>query len=161
MVAWAHNGRDAQETRRFRPAIDKRNLFALGFIAAQSRHSTGTAVDLTLIRLPPQPADRFDPATRYGACTGPASQRAPDNSIDMGTGFDAAVPVDGLIDGAQRTGVPLDVLDLSGEDAPAAYRHALVLSRPDRHVAWRGDCLPDDVEALLSRISGHAVTVEA
>jgi 2-polyprenyl-6-methoxyphenol hydroxylase-like FAD-dependent oxidoreductase len=75
--------------------------------------------------------------------------------------FDAAVPVDGLIDGAQRTGVPLDVLDLSGEDAPAAYRHALVLSRPDRHVAWRGDCLPDDVEALLSRISGHAVTVEA
>ncbi|HET9714845.1 MAG TPA: M15 family metallopeptidase [Pseudolabrys sp.] len=88
MVAWAHNGRDAQETRRFHPAIDKRNLFALGFIAAQSRHSTGTAVDLTLIRLPPQPADRFDPATRYGACTGPASQRAPDNSIDMGTGFD-------------------------------------------------------------------------
>ena len=25
---------------------------------------------------------------RYGPCTGPAAQRAPDNSLDMGTGFD-------------------------------------------------------------------------
>jgi D-alanyl-D-alanine dipeptidase len=33
-------------------------------------------------------AARFDPAARYGPCSGPASRRAPDNSIDMGTGFD-------------------------------------------------------------------------
>ena len=53
--------------------------------------------------------------------------------------FDKAVPVDGIVESARRAGVPLDVLDLSGEDLPGAYRHALVLSRPDRHVAWRGD----------------------
>lgn len=88
MMAWAHDGNDDTTTRRFYPAVHKRNLFALGFIAAQSRHSTGTAVDLTLVKLPVAPAPRFDPAARYGPCTGPATQRAPDNSIDMGTGFD-------------------------------------------------------------------------
>ena len=88
MEAWAHDGADAEATRRFYPALAKRNLFALGFIAEHSRHSTGTAIDLTLIRLPETPAARFDPAARYGPCTGPAAKRAPDNSLDMGTGFD-------------------------------------------------------------------------
>ena len=88
MEAWAHDGNDSEATRRFYPALHKRNLFALGYIAAQSKHSTGTTVDLTLIRLPAAPVPRFDPAARYGPCTGPASKRAPDNSIDMGTGFD-------------------------------------------------------------------------
>jgi D-alanyl-D-alanine dipeptidase len=41
-----------------------------------------------LIRRPAAAAAAFDPAARYGPCTGPAAKRAPDNSIDMGTGFD-------------------------------------------------------------------------
>jgi len=88
MAEWAHDGNDSELTRRFYPSLHKRNLFALGYIAAQSRHSTGTTVDLTLIRLPPAPAPRFDPEVRYGPCTGPAARRAPDSSIDMGTAFD-------------------------------------------------------------------------
>jgi len=88
MAAWSHDGEDSVATRRFYPSLHKRNLFALGYIAAQSRHSTGTAIDLTLIRLPATPAPRFDPAASYGACTGPVARRAPDNSIDMGTAFD-------------------------------------------------------------------------
>ena len=52
MEAWAHDGNDSEATRRFYPALHKRNLFALGYIAAQSKHSTGTTVDLTLVRLP-------------------------------------------------------------------------------------------------------------
>ena len=88
MAEWAHDGNDSELTRRFYPSLHKRNLFALGYIAAQSRHSTGTTVDLTLIRLPAAPAQRFDPETRYGPCTGPAARRAPDTGIDMGTAFD-------------------------------------------------------------------------
>ena len=88
MEAWAHDGDDSASTKRFYPDLSKRNLFRLGFIAAQSKHSTGTTVDLTLIRLPAAPAKAFDRAAHYGACTGPAAKRAPDNSIDMGTGFD-------------------------------------------------------------------------
>jgi zinc D-Ala-D-Ala dipeptidase len=88
MAAWAHDGDDNEATRRFYPALHKRNLFALGYIAAQSRHSTGTTVDLTLIKLPAAQAPRFDPLARYGSCIGPVAKRAPDNSIDMGTSFD-------------------------------------------------------------------------
>jgi len=92
MEAWAQNskpdGNDSEATKRFYPALPKRNLFRLGFIAAQSKHSTGTTVDLTLVKLPAAPAPAFDPAARYGPCTGPAAKRAPDTGIDMGTGFD-------------------------------------------------------------------------
>jgi D-alanyl-D-alanine dipeptidase len=91
MAAWSQDnkpGGNDDLTRRFYPALAKRNLFALGFISPQSKHSTGTTVDLTLIRLPETPAAPFNPAARYGPCTAPVGKRAPDNSVDMGTGFD-------------------------------------------------------------------------
>ena len=88
MESWARDAEDSEATKRFYPALRKRNLFALGYIAAQSKHSTGTTVDLTLIELPATTAAHFDPAARYGPCTGPTAKRAPDNSVDMGTGFD-------------------------------------------------------------------------
>ena len=84
---WAKSAGDGA-TKRFYPALEKRNLFAQGYIAAHSRHSTGTAVDLTLVRLGAPPATAFDRNAVYGPCTEPAAQRAPDNAIDMGTGFD-------------------------------------------------------------------------
>lgn len=59
-----------------------------------------------------------------------------------------------LVDAAERRGVPLTVLDASSSDLPSAYRHAFVLSRPDQHVAWRGDRIPDDPLALVDRIRG-------
>jgi D-alanyl-D-alanine dipeptidase len=93
MARWANDGARDNPTKRFFPALEKRTLFAYGYIAAQSAHSTGTAIDLTLIKLPaPPPPPPYDPAARYGACTGPATSRAPDTSIDMGTGFDCFDP---------------------------------------------------------------------
>lgn len=86
MARWAHDGR-ADGAKRFYPNNDKSQLFALGYIAGYSRHSSGTAVDLTLIGKN-APVAAFDPAARYGACTEPVSVRAPDNSLDMGTGYD-------------------------------------------------------------------------
>jgi D-alanyl-D-alanine dipeptidase len=87
-VRWAKDGARASPTKRFFPALEKRTLFTQGYIAAQSAHSTGTALDLTIIQLPAAAPAIYDPAARYGACTGPAAARAPDNSLDMGTGFD-------------------------------------------------------------------------
>lgn len=92
MAAWSQDGHDQMPTKRFFPNIDKRNLFALGYIARRSRHSTGTAIDLTLIEKNAGPATAFDPAASYGACTAPRAARAPDNSIDMGTGYDCLDP---------------------------------------------------------------------
>ena len=86
---WAR-GKDAPgaPTKRFYPQTDKLRLFSLGYIAAHSAHSTGNAVDLALVprEAPPPPA--YDAHARYGACIGPAKQRAPDAALDFGTGFD-------------------------------------------------------------------------
>ena len=86
MWRWANEAGGG--AKRFYPHVAKNELFAQGYIATHSRHSSGTAVDLTLIRLPPAPIAAFERAASYGACTAPAGERAPDNSIDMGTGFD-------------------------------------------------------------------------
>ena len=91
-VRWANDDTRGEATKRFFPALEKRTLFASGYIAAQSAHSTGTAIDLTLIKLPETPTQPYDPAARYGACTGAAAARAPDSSLDMGTGFDCFDP---------------------------------------------------------------------
>ena len=84
MAAWAR-AKGGPDTARFYPALDKAKLFALGYIAAHSAHSRGVAVDLTLVPRGSAPTV-FDPSAKYGPCT--SSQRAPDNSLDMGTGFD-------------------------------------------------------------------------
>jgi D-alanyl-D-alanine dipeptidase len=88
MAQWANDGASGGATKRFFPKLEKRNLFALGYIAGQSAHSTGTAVDLTLVARPSAPAAPFDAAASYGSCAGPAAERAPDDSLDMGTGYD-------------------------------------------------------------------------
>jgi 2-polyprenyl-6-methoxyphenol hydroxylase-like FAD-dependent oxidoreductase len=50
--------------------------------------------------------------------------------------------------------VPLTVLDLELPAARQLYERALVLVRPDQHVAWRGDRLPADCNALLATVTG-------
>jgi D-alanyl-D-alanine dipeptidase len=88
MAQWAHDGRPDGATKRFFPKLQKNTLFGYGYIAAYSAHSSGIAVDLTLIEAAGKPGVAFDTAARYGPCTGPAAARAPDNSVDMGTGYD-------------------------------------------------------------------------
>jgi zinc D-Ala-D-Ala dipeptidase len=92
MWAWAQNGRERPSDRRFNPAFRKQDLFRLGYIATHSGHSTGSALDLTLVDLTADNSARFDPAKTYADCTAPAADRAPEASIDMGTGYDCTDP---------------------------------------------------------------------
>ena len=87
MVHWASDGRGQAPTKRFFPKLPKSSLLS-GYIATRSQHSTGNAIDLTLIKTDATPAASFNPVATYGACTSPAPQRSPDNSVDMGTSFD-------------------------------------------------------------------------
>ena len=57
---------------------------------------------------------------------------------------------------AQARGMPLRVVDVSGPDVKDMYAERLVLSRPDQHVAWRGNALPDDPGRLLDMLRGAA-----
>ncbi|HYG43312.1 MAG TPA: FAD-dependent oxidoreductase [Bordetella sp.] len=69
--------------------------------------------------------------------------------------FDPAIDAAPLQRAARARGLPLAVLEADRRDPRAAvYRHALLLSRPDQHVAWRGDALPADPDGLVARLCG-------
>jgi 2-polyprenyl-6-methoxyphenol hydroxylase-like FAD-dependent oxidoreductase len=74
---------------------------------------------------------------------------------------DPALRVEGLLAAAARRGLPLAVLDLDSEEAATLYDHALVLARPDLHVAWRGDAEPADPLGLIDLLRGAAVKEQA
>jgi D-alanyl-D-alanine dipeptidase len=90
MVAWSQNGKETAAERRYNPAFSKQELFRLGYIANHSQHSTGAAVDLTLVDLRADNSAVFDPAKAYADCTAPVAARAPEGSVDMGTGYDCS-----------------------------------------------------------------------
>jgi zinc D-Ala-D-Ala dipeptidase len=92
MVTWSRNGRETPAERRYHPTLSKTDLFRLGYIAEQSQHSTGAAVDLTLVDLKAGDSAAFDPKEAYADCTAPAAARAPEASVDMGTGYDCSDP---------------------------------------------------------------------
>lgn len=56
---------------------------------------------------------------------------------------------------ARTAGMPLDLLALDGGTARALYGADFVLIRPDHHIGWRGDRLPDNAIAMLRRACGH------
>ncbi|ORB30526.1 M15 family metallopeptidase [Mycolicibacterium parafortuitum] len=87
-VAWANDLSDRQMEAEFYPRVDKTRLFADGYIAEQSGHSRGSTVDLTLVSLPPRAEQAYVPGQPLVDCAAPVSERFPDNSLDMGTGYD-------------------------------------------------------------------------
>ena len=66
MVVWAQNGRETPAERRYNPAFSKADLFRLGYIAEHSGHSTGAALDLTLVDLTADNSRRV--RSRQGLC---------------------------------------------------------------------------------------------
>lgn len=68
----------------------------------------------------------------------------------------AAPDADNLIAAATARGVPLTVAEIADEDVRDAYQRDLALIRPDWHVAWRGNDLPDDPAELVDAVVGGA-----
>lgn len=87
-VRWAKDLDDETMKTEFYPQVDKTRLFADGYIAEKSGHSRGSTVDLTLVRLPALPTRPYRPGEKLVPCYAPQAERFPDNSVDMGTGFD-------------------------------------------------------------------------
>jgi hypothetical protein len=50
--------------------------------------------------------------------------------------------------------VPLTTVTLADAAVMQCYQRPLVLVRPDGHVAWRGDAVPPDPDAVIDRIRG-------
>jgi D-alanyl-D-alanine dipeptidase len=93
-VRWGQNPRRQEMKAQYYPRLDKARVFEDGYIATRSGHSRGSTVDLTLI---PRSAQKLPlipkPKAPLIDCTAPAATRAPDSSLDMGTGYDCFDPL--------------------------------------------------------------------
>ncbi|WP_406141524.1 M15 family metallopeptidase [Streptomyces sp. NBC_01089] len=149
-VRWAEDPDALAMKAEFYPRVDKSRLFADGYIAEKSGHSRGSTMDLTLVRLPALPTRPYHPGRPLAPCYAPKAQRFPDNSIDMGTGFDCfdtlAHTDDPRIKGVQRTNRDMlrSALDAVGfVNLPEEWWHFTYQPEvyPDRYfdfpVAWR------------------------
>jgi 2-polyprenyl-6-methoxyphenol hydroxylase-like FAD-dependent oxidoreductase len=69
----------------------------------------------------------------------------------------ADAPESGTIESAfRRREVPLETVAITDPEIVRLYERRLVLVRPDGHVAWRSDDLPEDPLALVDRVRGAA-----
>jgi hypothetical protein len=118
----------------------------------------------------PQPAysmSEFTPSTVPGCRTPHVWLRDRRSLYDaMGDGYallrlDPAVDIARIEAAAARRGMPLRIVDMTPEEAGEPYREKLVLSRPDQHIAWRGNVLPPDADRLVALVTGHAVAATA
>ncbi|MFG3508718.1 M15 family metallopeptidase [Streptomyces sp. NPDC047821] len=105
-VRWAKDLGDERMKAEFYPLVPKSRLFADGYIAEKSGHSRGSTVDLTVVDLPAARTRPYVPGERLVPCYAPREERFPDNSVDMGTGFDCFDTLshteDPRVRGAQR-----------------------------------------------------------
>jgi hypothetical protein len=57
---------------------------------------------------------------------------------------------------AQARKIPFTTVSVAVSEGRDLYECDLALIRPDQHVAWRGNDIPADCDALLARVTGHA-----
>jgi D-alanyl-D-alanine dipeptidase len=136
-VAWAEDLDDQRMKAEFYPMVDKTRLFEDGYIAAKSGHSRGSTMDLTIVRLPAAPTRAYRPGEPLTPCYEPQDDRFPDNSVDMGTGFDCfdtlAHTLDPRIQGIQLANRLLlkNTLEAQGfRNLPEEWWHYTLVAEP-------------------------------
>jgi 2-polyprenyl-6-methoxyphenol hydroxylase-like FAD-dependent oxidoreductase len=71
--------------------------------------------------------------------------------------FDPTVDAATLVGAAARSGVPLTLLDVDRAEANYDFGEALLLVRPDSHIAWRGKAAPSEPDRLFDCLRGAAL----
>ncbi|SEB34953.1 D-alanyl-D-alanine dipeptidase [Amycolatopsis tolypomycina] len=139
-VRWAKDLADEKMKAEFYPNVAKDRLFADGYIAEKSGHSRGSTMDLTLVRIPPPVQRPYRPGEPLVPCFAPRDQRFPDNTVDMGTGYDCFDPLahtdNPAISGAARQHRDL----LRSTMAAAGFRN---LPEEWWHFTLNGEPFPD------------------
>src|SRR5271166_2546225 len=86
-LRWSKNPSEKGMKAEFFPNIEKRSLFALGYISGHSAHSRGSTVDVGLAPKDYAPA-AVGPASSLAPCAAPKKERFKDGALDVGAGFD-------------------------------------------------------------------------
>jgi 2-polyprenyl-6-methoxyphenol hydroxylase-like FAD-dependent oxidoreductase len=99
--------------------------------------------------------------TSYPGCRAPHAWLKPGHStLDLfGHGFvllsfQADPLCDRVQNACQNRGIPFTVYQCDRPEIAQLYERSYVLVRPDGHVAWRGDRLPDNPDALIDQVRG-------
>jgi D-alanyl-D-alanine dipeptidase len=86
---WATNPDQQAMKAEFYPGLAKSALLSDGYVGGgHTSHGGGSTVDLTLVPLTAPSQRAYVPGEPLVACTAPVAERFPDNTVDMGTGFD-------------------------------------------------------------------------
>jgi 2-polyprenyl-6-methoxyphenol hydroxylase-like FAD-dependent oxidoreductase len=111
---------------------------------------------------PPDPVSTYTQTARPGHRAPHAWLENGRSTIDLfGHGFvllrfDPGAEIAALTAAAAARNVPLEIIDIADPGIAALYERTLVLVRPDAHVCWRGDSLPDQPDALIATVAGFA-----
>ncbi len=65
-----------------------------------------------------------------------------------------AADTNGFTQAANRIGVPLQTIRMDEQDVREVYERNFVLVRPDGHVAWRDDAMPENAGAIIDKVRG-------
>jgi hypothetical protein len=68
----------------------------------------------------------------------------------------AAAEAAPLLEAAKKRNVPLTFTTIAEPHIAALYERRFVLVRPDGHVAWRGDRMPEDALCVIDVVRGAA-----
>ncbi len=115
--------------------------------------------------IPPQQATIYQPSARPG-CLAPHLWLADGSSLydHFGEGFTllstvkGAAPADAFAlaeTSARDLNVPLKTLAPNDARLRRRYQANFALIRPDQHVVWRGDELPQDFQSILRKVTGQ------
>jgi D-alanyl-D-alanine dipeptidase len=83
---WSQDSEDQKMKSWFYPAIDKSRAFELGYIARKSQHSSGNAVDISIIEIDKK-LHKINPQSRT-LLDGSQIMFLDDGTVDMGSSFD-------------------------------------------------------------------------
>lgn len=112
---------------------------------------------------PPPPLDHghYVPSTWPGSRAPHVWLKDGRSTLDLfGKGFILVAftegPTSSFTDAAQRAGVPLEVIGIDDKQLREIYERNFVLVRPDGHVAWRGNEIPNNTKEIIDKIRGAA-----
>ncbi len=111
--------------------------------------------------LPPDDSNRYVPTSTPGARMPHAWLDEDTSTLDKVRGTftlfklgNVRVDTSGLEQEANKLNIPFTTVDIKDQAVRDGYGHDLILIRPDQHIAWRGNELPDSPAVLMRKVAG-------